>query len=78
MRFSRLHLQIAKLKHAAKAWVRPPKGSPVCARCYRAGYVKIRTAQGEVEWRCDWHVSERVPTSVLRSEFNCRASDGRV
>ncbi len=73
MRFSKLHLRIAKLRHAfqRRNWFGTPKGAPECARCYRVGYVRIRTAIG-VEWRCDWHVTERIPREVLRGEFNYR------
>ncbi len=73
MRFSRLAVNVARLSHAFKRrnWFGSLKGSPVCAYCYRVGYVRIRTATG-VEWRCDWHVTERIPREVLRSEFNYR------
>jgi hypothetical protein len=78
VRFSRLALNLARLKHEFKRrnWFVLPKGHPVCARCDRAGYQQIRTDNG-IEWRCDWHVTDTIPKAVLLGEFTCRSDSGQ-
>jgi len=74
VRFSKLAINIARLKHEyeRRNWFGLPKGSPVCARCDRAGYQQLRTDNG-IEWRCDWHVTDTIPKAALMADYWRRA-----